>query len=272
MKKLKNITLIFLICIVCLSFCGCAEIGYVFVDNGDGSFNQYLTVSLDEEYLTQNEVNVTEVKNDIQTDFNEYAQRLWNGYRFEYIKIFAENPSASDLTWQSAWNGNEFSGTIYYKNSTVLSLLYYDGGTEPEIWVADENWLTTKKSVERETIFNHLEEQSFFQEYKAKYATVFDLTKVTYVYQYIANNARLHSDADSVIRLDRQHYLHTWIIDGDKADEPIQFYFVKANYANWYILAFGITISIGTIYAMIVLIVSKKKSIDKHINELKNPQ
>lgn len=261
-----------MICLVCLCFCGCAKIGYVFVDNGDGSFNQYLSVVLDEEYLTENGINASEVKNDVQTDFNDYGQRLWNAYRVEYIKVFSQNPTASDLTWQSEWQENEFLGTIYYKNSTVINLLYNDGTSEPDIWIAYKDWLTTKKTIARETIFSNLEQQSFFQEYKTKYESVFDLTKVTYVYQYISNNSRLHSDADSIIRLDRQHYLHTWIIDGDKANEPINFYYVKANYGNWYILAFGITLFVGVIYALIVLIVAKQKSINRRINELKNLQ
>lgn len=261
MKHIKNITLIALLCMICFTFCGCATIGYVFVENENGSSTQYLSISLDKEYLTE-QGRYEELKSDIEADFLAYGQQLWNEYSTNYMLIFGtlSQPQNSDLTWSAEWQDNVFSGEINYANATVINLTF-GTNNEPVVWEKTEHTFTSTISTQTYTIFQGTDNMNFFRLYAEKYADIWDLEKAQLVYQYVSSTPRLHSDANIVTKIDREHYVHTWVIDGTEMNNPITLYYTQANASAWYILAFIITAVLGIIYVLIVLIVSKTKNI-----------
>ena len=264
--KFKNITLILLLVLISVTFCGCAAIGYVFQYNEDGSAVQYLTIILDEELLTE-AGEYENVKQDILDDFTDYGAQLLQEYRMRYALVFGSfvEPDSNDLTYTAVWYENEFRGAIKYANSTVINLLY-GGDDEPLVWVREESFFTITIFTQTSTIYEGLRDKSFYHVYQTKYADIWDEHNTLLVYQYVTSSSRLHSDANYIERENREAYVHTWVFSAEDMDRQITFYYTQANYPSWYILALISTASIGSIYTLVVLIVSKIRKIQDKKN------
>ncbi len=269
----KYITLFLLLILLTISFCGCASVRAMTIENEDGSIEEQVYVSLDPNAVIEKGYNIEILKSDISsTALAESGKFITNLEQ----KIFQDKINATKETIQvlesfengisvlsNNWNGNDYVISVKFKNIDVYK--YYYGITESSKLetTIEENFFYNKVSfagstmyVKHNDLYNKLN-----MAFLLKYSGLIESESNELLYTYTTDLHRQHSNADYVTKLNGKYY-HTWVVE-DVETEEILFYYNIANTGNWILVCVGISIVACLVMFIVSFLLNKNKKTPK---------
>lgn len=274
MAKINKILMMFMLIVVTICFSACSSVRAMTVTNDDGSIDELVYISLDDQALSDAGYDNVDIEN-LQTDITTTAMREANAI-VQNFKNRIDNQLLFTTDFQtrtaliairdglqvvgSGWQNNTYVIGLRFQNSDIYRYYYNITDTttvEPE---NEEHFLYTKviysgltMYVDYSDLYNSLE-----AEFNAKYPEFIDSSSNELLYTYVTDLRREHSDADYVTYMDGKYY-HTWLVDSENIAEPITLYYNIANRGNCILLCIGISILVCGVLLIIGLIVDKHK-------------
>ena len=271
MKRCKKILLIYLLCLVSLFMAGCAQVNSMIVENGDGSIDERVYISLNVEDVISSGVDISSLKLEIR----EVAKNEADGFRLRLNqKIYQDLNKDIDENTKSVlreyidgvdtiieeWTDNRLMIGIRFASVAVYKYFYNITGDNKADNKIESSFFYDKISSQSYTLYaRHFELTNRLTGYfEIKYPEFVE-EQPELMYTYITDMHRQHSDADYIYQVNGEYY-HTWIVDSE--DMQIEFYYNIANRTNWIFVCVGMTLIVGlviTVSAIVVSVFKKKK-------------
>ena len=269
-SKIKNFIIIFLLLMtVCLS--ACSEVRAMTMTNEDGTIDELVYVSLNQEEIENSGYSLNEIKQRIETSSMNEANRIVSSFNLR-IQI-ALSTTTDDETRQvlqsyydeiaivgNSWEENTYVIGLRYKNINVYR--YYYNITEANTGYSDIDehffyntvyYNSTNLYADYHDLYDRL--TSYYSSY---YPDLIDSENNQLLYTYVTDLHREHSNADYISKIDGLYY-HTWVIDQNDIDENIVIYYNLANQANCILICIAIAVGICAVLGIIALIINKKR-------------
>jgi len=272
--KTKKIILILLLIILAFCFCGCAMVRAVTITNQDGSIEEMVFVSLNENEVLNSGYNISTLKKEITLTAKEEASQIVERLN---NKILTDSLSATDDTkeilktykngitvYSSVWKDNNYLISIKFKNIDVYCYYYGINQNSKLETKTEKHFLYDKVSFGGSTMFLKHNElyQKINNQFSLKYMGLVNSDTNQLLYTYTTNLRRQHSNADYVNRYAGQYY-HTWIVE-DVENEEIIFHYNIANAGNWILIAIVVSLLVcGTLF-IVYFIKEKHKKLTKN--------
>ena len=292
-KTLKIIVFSLTLVVLSIFFTGCASVNYREYNIDDTFYAIEVIVTLDEE-AGKYEITKETIQNHISAVMQEEMMNISNRYNanLQYMKqnaIIDEEAytllsSNEAFSVSGKWLGNTYNFALivnavsnenyYFSTSQILNIYTYASLIAPENPDSTDSNITLKKQlftqiIEQVTTSPFSSEsckelENLFLE-NLKYAEDgYTLNDVTYMYEYVTNLKRLHSDG--TVSYQDGIYLHSWNIEKDASgqviNDQITFYRVYTNPTSWHILGICISlVSLGII--TLISYYSYKRKINK---------
>ena len=276
-KSMKKFFLTLSILLCSILFCGCSTAEMLVKENANGSIDIYYAIDLNIDGLLQDETitesDVTTMKATLETKASELIAKSKSEYRFNIAKSFSKGKLTeserstlyNQLTVYTGWNNNVFA--VRFKFDTELAYnVYANFGEDVEVFTSSEKQFFTTKISEKfvnpfgrsRSIFNGKSAFNYFNdEINAYLSSNFDeqtiakFPKFEMIYSYLTVSARLHSDADQIVKTS-EGTMHSWKITEENSNKLIEFYTLSANRMVWYLFALTITFVFVAIYLVVI--------------------
>lgn len=274
MAKFNKILIALMLIVVTICFSACSSVRAMTVTNDDGTIDELVYISLDNQVLSDAGYDGADIEN-LQTDITTTAMREANTI-VQNFKNRIDNQLLFTTDFQtrtallglrdglqvigSGWQDNTYAIGLRFKNSDVYKY-YYNITDEVTIEPKnEEHFLYTKVIYSGLTIYVDYSDlyNSLEAEFNAKYPEFIDSSSNELLYTYVTDLRREHSNADYVTYIDGKYY-HTWVVDRENLNEPISLYYNIANRGNCILLCIGISVLICGVLLIIGLIVDKRK-------------
>ena len=278
--NLKTIMLTALLLLIVFCLVGCSQVNFVTYHNSDGSINEYVYITLDEQQVTQLGYNVTNVELEIKTNSYSQAQQLVSEYRAklyeEYLTKKLTNQDYTDYykgvnIIEQQWQDGKYVIGLKYDNSNCYKKYYNllngstfsSKGKEVKKTFYTKTYYYGTAGYGDYTIFNRI--------YNYYANTVFasispQNNKLTY--SYAVSSRRMHSDADSVKLDSNGNYIHTWNVSPNEPARKICFYTISANRSVWIIACIAIGLVVTVVLCFIgIFVYNRNKKLNKETND-----
>ena len=254
---------------VCLS--ACSEVRAMTMTNEDGTIDELVYVSLNQEEIENSGYSLNEIKQRIETSSMNEANRIVSSFNLR-IQI-ALSTTTDDETRQvlqsyydeiaivgNSWEENTYVIGLRYKNINVYR--YYYNITEANTGYSDIDehffyntvyYNFTNLYADYHDLYDRLTSY-----YSSFYPDLIDSENNQLLYTYVTDLHREHSNADYISKIDGLYY-HTWEIDQNDIDENIVIYYNLANQTNCILICIAIAVGICGILGVIALIINKKR-------------
>ena len=264
-----------LVVVFCLS--ACSSVRAMTVTNDDGSIDELVYVSLNEEEIINAGYTLDEMKNRISvSSMNEAQQLVYNLNLKISIDIATTSDSETISILNSFKNGIEVVGNIWQDDTYVIGIRFKNSDIYRYYYNITNN-SSSKTYTEKHFFYNkiyyyglsmYVNYSDLYEKLNAYYSTNYpnlvESENNELLYTYITDLHREHSDADYITELDGKYY-HTWIIDGNDLTQELVIYYNVANRTNCMIVLIGVGILISGILLLIAYFVNKKTK-KKEIN------
>ena len=282
MAKSKIYRLIFclmlLVVVLCLS--ACASVRSMTVTNEDGTIDELLYVTLQEEEIVSAGYSVEEIKNRVSSSSLNEARQIVNNFNMKVSLDIMNSLDQDTITTLNSflsgievigdrWEDDTYVIGIRFKNMDVYR--YYYGITSTS---------TAKTETESHFFYDRIYYYglSTFVNYSDLYERLNAYYSMNYpnlvesesnelLYTYTTDLSREHSDADFVTKMDGKYY-HTWVIDGANLSEELVLYYNIANRANCILTLVGVSVAVSGILLLIAFLIKKKNQSQKPENNI----
>lgn len=270
-SKVKNfiIVIFLLLMTVCLS--ACSEVRAMTMTNDDGTIDELVYVTLNQEEIENSGYNLDEIKQRIETNSMNEANRIVSSFNLRIqIALSTITDEETRQVLQSYYDGIAVVGNVWEENTYVIGIRfedidvyrYYYNITESSTGYSDieEHFLyntvyynSTNLYADYHDLYDRL--SSYYSSY---YPDLVDSENNQLLYTYVTDLHREHSNADYVSRIDGLYY-HTWVIDPNNIEENIVIYYNLANQANCLLVCLAVGLGVLSILGIIALIINKKR-------------
>ncbi len=274
MAKINKILISLMLIVVTICFCACSSVRGMTITNEDGTIDELIYVTLDEDKLNSANYTSTDVEN-LKLDISGTAMREANSIlqKFEakinedlrFSSQGAERSALLSMRNKIQIVGNNWEDDVYviglrFANSTVYKYYYNISDDSSATGEEEEHFLYTKITYYGLNIFVDYSElyTKLYAEFSEKYPEFVEENSSELLYTYVTDLRREHSDADYVTYLDGKYY-HTWIVDSEQVDTPITLYYNIANKANCIMLCIIISIILCAVLIIVGIIIDKKR-------------
>ena len=270
-SKVKNfIIVIFLLLItVCLS--ACSEVRAMTMTNEDGTIDELIYVTLNQEEIENSGYNLDEVKQRIETNSMNEANRIVSAFNLRIqIALSTITDEETRQVLQSYYDGIAVVGNVWEENTYVIGIRFEDIDVYRYYYNITEN-STGYSDIEEHFLYNTVYYNStnlyadyhdlydrLSSYYSSYYTDLVDSENNQLLYTYVTDLHREHSNADYVSRIDGLYY-HTWVIDPNNIEENIVIYYNLANQANCLLVCLAVGLGVLSILGIIALIINKKR-------------
>ena len=264
--------LLFILIISAITLGGCAQVNFVTYNNLDGSIDEYIQLTIDQQTLLENNYNPKQVMLDIKTNSYSEATSLLQLYHNklstelmlgninndEYTKLFG-----GVKILEHDWENNKYVIGLTYSNSTIYKK-YYE--LVNNVVFTSGNPEQVRKTFYTKTYYrgttNFSDYSIFYRIYNyytnSQFANI-SPQNTSLTYSYAVNSRRMHSDADNISLDSNGNYIHTWNVTSDNPNQIITFYTITANRGAWIALCLGIGLTICSVLCVIAIIRHKHK-------------
>ena len=279
--KLKPFALILILLSIVFCLAGCSQVEYTTYINTDGTIDEYLNITLDQEILEQHGFNIEVEKLNIQTFAKSTAENLIANYEEKLLADYRQ----TNITEEEY---NSYTNTIKaieqnWKNNTYLIGLQFSNRESYnkyyQLLNTDNKNFTTEQIIEKKltTTTYHYRVSNYakyglfgqiHQYYSTRYNTISN--KPTLKYSYMVPSKRFHSNADSVTVDNNGNYIHTWNIESDNLDRQLYFYTTKANTGFWISICIVISLTATAVLCTIAIWKNEPNKTEPQDNEIQN--
>lgn len=246
--------------------CGCGDVSYTFVTKYDGSIEEEYAFSINTDELG---TGAGEIMASIAEKLTLLKQNYLNDFfvKVENSDLSAEQKNLYLESYSCYANQHQESEKVftYYFGFNYSSRVVYEFAWDINSNDEDEknnleyeyNFLTYNIIQKTKTKFGapvKIDNDTtvplgkYLWDYaydlvKTKSGTVVanNLTKPTFVYNYVTTSSRLHSSADRIYN-DRGYYVHSFNVEYDTVEKDIYFYQTEARREIWYSIILGVSI------------------------------
>ncbi len=270
-KSLRIIICVLLLAVV-LCFSACASVRTMTVSNEDGTIDELVYVTLNEEEIEAAGYTVDEMKNRISTSSLNEAQQIVYNFNMRISRdINSTTDSETIFTLNSFINGINVVGDSWEDDTYVIGIRFKNSNVYRYYYgISDES--STKTYTEEHFFYNriyyyglsmYVDYSDLYQRLNAYYSTYYpnlvDSENNELLYTYITDLRREHSDANYITELDGKYY-HTWVIDQNNIDQELVIYYNIANRANCMLVLLGCGILISGILLLIAWLINRKNN------------
>jgi len=281
MSIFKKCILASLICIMMFCMTACSEIRVMTVTNTDGTIDEMVYVSLDVEAVLEAGYDIDEMKLDIRTNSINEAKSFVNALNnrvYSDLELTTDEDSRKVLESYvdgisviiSEWQNDNFMIGIRFKDVNVYKYFYQitenvqlEAKSERHFFYDRVIYYGNTMYLKHHDLFDRM---SIY--YSQHYPECNIQEDVELSYTYITSIRREHSNADYITNRGGEYY-HTWIVDSDEIDQPIELYYNVANQTNCILTCIGTAILSIIIITIIAVIINKIKIRNKN-NEINN--
>ncbi len=279
MKKFSKLALLLLIFVSIFCLSACSEVRVMMVTNDDGTIDEMVYISIDNEEVAKCGYDINTMKLDIRTYAIDEAEKFNTELN---IKITADllistNPEVKKILNSyidgidpiiSEWKNNTFMIGVRFKTEEIYRYFYNISDNiklEPKIeesfWYNKVTYTAYTMYAKHSSLYNRINTR-----FTLKYKDIPLTESSKLMYTYVTDKRRQHSNADFITR-DADKYYHTWIVDRDDTDMTIELYYNIANKDNWIVLAILSTAIISCVITIVGIIIYliKNKYINKNI-------
>ena len=265
----KRILCILLLTMIAICFCACSTVTVSTVTNTDGTIDELVYISLDREEIMQAGSDFDTIKNDVVTlarieasqimyQYNHTLNdRLVNAPNQETYEVLMGYMNGVQVVGDS-WSNDIYCIGIRFKNIDVYRY-HYNISAKVEVKTeVEEHFLYNRVSYQAYTMYANYNDlyTRLLPHFSGEEYSAFELNDTEFIYTYITDSRRQHSNADYVRKVNGEYY-HSWIVDNNY--EVITFYYNIANKTNWIICALGATCLVGVILGVVIFIINKLK-------------
>lgn len=270
-SKVKNfiIVIFLLLMTVCLS--ACSEVRAMTMTNEDGTIDELIYVTLNQEEIENSGYNLDEVKQRIETNSMNEANRIVSAFNLRIqIALSTITDEETRQVLQSYYDGIAVVGNVWEENTYVIGIRFEDIDVYRYYYNITEN-STGYSDIEEHFLYNTVYYNStnlyadyhdlydrLSSYYSSYYTDLVDSENNQLLYTYVTDLHREHSNADYVSRIDGLYY-HTWVIDPNNIEENIVIYYNLANQANCLLVCLAVGLGVLSILGIIALIINKKR-------------
>ena len=270
-SKVKNfiIVIFLLLMTVCLS--ACSEVRAMTMTNEDGTIDELVYVTLNQEEIENSGYNLDEIKQRIETNSMNEANRIVSAFNLRIqIALSTITDEETRQVLQSYYDGIAVVGNVWEENTYVIGIRFEDIDVYRYYYNITEN-STGYSDIEEHFLYNTVYYNStnlyadyhdlydrLSSYYSSYYTDLVDSENNQLLYTYVTDLHREHSNADYVSRIDGLYY-HTWVIDPNNIEENIVIYYNLANQANCLLVCLAVGLGVLSILGIIALIINKKR-------------
>ena len=270
-SKVKNfiIVIFLLLMTVCLS--ACSEVRAMTMTNEDGTIDELVYVTLNQEEIENSEYSLDEIKQRIETNSMNEANRIVSAFNLRIqIALSTITDEETRQVLQSYYDGIAVVGNVWEENTYVIGIRFEDIDVYRYYYNITEN-STGYSDIEEHFLYNTVYYNStnlyadyhdlydrLSSYYSSYYPDLVDSENNQLLYTYVTDLHRGHSNADYVSRIDGLYY-HTWVIDPNNIEENIVIYYNLANQANCLLVCLAVGLGVLSILGIIALIINKKR-------------
>lgn len=269
-SKLYRILFCVVLLLVVLCLSACASVRSMTVTNEDGTIDELVYVTLQENEILSAGYSVEEIKSKISSSSLNEARQIVNNFNLK-VSLDILNSSDQDTikTLNSFLNGIDVVGDKWEENTYVIGLRfknmdvysYYYGitsestakiETQSHFFYDKISYYGTSTFVSYSDLYERLNAY-----YTSNYPNLVNSENNELLYTYITDLSREHSDADYITKMDGKYY-HTWVIDPDNMSEELVLYYNIANKSNCLIVLIGVGVAVSLILLLIAVLINKK--------------
>ena len=254
---------------VCLS--ACSEVRAMTMTNEDGTIDELIYVTLNQEEIENSGYNLDEIKQRIETNSMNEANRIVSSFNLRIqIALSTITDEETRQVLQSYYDGIAVVGNVWEENTYVIGIRFEDIDVYRYYYNITEN-STGYSDIEEHFLYNTVYYNStnlyadyhdlydrLSSYYSSYYPDLVDSENNQLLYTYVTDLHREHSNADYVSRIDGLYY-HTWVIDPNNIEENIVIYYNLANQANCLLVCLAVGLGVLSILGIIALIINKKR-------------
>ena len=273
MAKSKTYRLIFCLMLLVVVFClsACASVRSMTVTNEDGSIDELIYVTLQEEEIVSAGYNVEEMKDRISSSSLNEARQIVNNFNLKVsLDIMNSLDQDTITTLNSFLNGIEVVGDRWEDDTYVIGIRFENLNVYRYYYDITS---TSTAKIETETHFFYdriyyyglstfVNYSDLYERLNAYYSTnytnLIESESKELLYTYTTDLSREHSNADFVTKMDGKYY-HTWEIDGENLSEELVLYYNIANRANCILTLVGASVIVSGILLLIAFLIKKNK-------------
>ncbi len=262
MKRfLKSSLIICFMLFVAFGFCACSSTMQMTIVNTDGTIDEMIYISLDEDEITS----LGEDFDQLKLDITEIATKIATNLILQYVNGNTQLLTAVQLIEPYWYTDNSMYVGIRFANEEIYYSFYGLTSSNTAVWQQENHYFYTKyyqtgntKFVLESSLITSITEQII-----EKYPN-FVQAENTLIYTYVTDDNRLHSDADYINNVSGNYY-HSWIIDSDNLEETITVYYILANRGHVILVCIGVGLIVCAILCAIAFI-PKRKNKNKNNN------
>ena len=273
-KLFKSIIFISLLFFIIINFSACSQVRVMTINNEDGTIDELVSVTLDENAILNSGYNIANLKieienisknkaNEISQNLNsKIANDLFLVHDRESIEIL--NSFKNGITAvASQWKENTYVIGIRFKNVDVYKYYYnIKEETKTKTYIEEHFFYNKIYYYANNMYVKHNALYSSMNTYfSTHYSGLVDSETNQLMYTYVSDLRRQHSDADFVTKQDGKYY-HTWIVSKDNLDEPIMLYYNVANPEASIMVSVAITFVVTLILFAVGFVINRNKKND----------
>ena len=270
-SKIKNFIIIIFLLLMTVCLSACSEVRAMTMTNEDGTIDELVYVSLNQEEIENSGYSLNEIKQRIETSSMNEANRIVSSFNLRIqIALSTTTDDETRQVLQSYYDGIAIVGNSWEENTYVIGLRYkninvyryYYNITEANTGYSDIDehffyntvyYNSTNLYADYHDLYDRL--TSYYSSY---YPDLIDSENNQLLYTYVTDLHREHSNADYISKIDGLYY-HTWVIDQNDIDENIVIYYNLANQTNCILICIAIAVGICAVLGIIALIINKKR-------------
>jgi len=267
---IKRLMMILLLFVVTITFCACAEVRMMTIDNSDGTIDEIVTITLNDEEISQAGVDKNELTDNIEDMARKTSVQLNDILNAKIEKELVDRGLVYDSKLNSylngisalegVWEESTFTCGIRFKNYNVYKFFYGIDDSVKSEPIKEEHFFYTKiiyKSITKYAVYGEFY-KDISTEFKNKYPELKDSLNKKLFYTYRTELRREHSNADEVVK-QGDYYFHTWKVDDNNLNEKIERYYLVAEPGNCLLAIIGVSLTVSVVVLVINLIKKTNK-------------
>ncbi len=280
-SKINRILCAILLLTVVFIFSACCEVRAMTVVNDNGTIDELVYVTLNNQQISNTGYSITDIKQDVSnTGFVEAKKIVEEFDKRIYVEILstADEDTKEELRrllggieiLGNEWKGNDYLIGLRFRNNKVYRHYYNISGESSVKPREEKHFFYDKIIYEGMTMYVNYNSlyNNIYNKYTEKYPELIS-SENKIMYTYVSNLRREHSDADFITKMNGKYY-HTWELEDGKTDLKITLYYNVANRSNWILVCVGTSILVGGILLIIGLIIEKSKKNKENIKNSSN--
>lgn len=250
---------VFMLLLVAMCFCACAEVRTMTVTNKDGTIDEIVYISLDAAAVAANGQDLLLVQKQVEQGCQEVCKQIVEEFNTRALLNPGKQILLNAITpFSTQWEDATYSVRLRFENQSAYDFYYNRteaSAVEPQTehhFLYDKIIYTGYTSfAQTNSLFGRL--NTYFN---INYGDVVDLSGGKLKYTIIAENRREHSNANYVNKVDGKYY-HTWELSMQETNKQISLYYNLANRGNCILVCVGCALGVCAVLLLVGFILTK---------------